>query len=82
MGPATRGGCGSICLDANMSCRGCYGPLPKAIDQGGKMLSALSSIFDAQSEEDIQRLADSVVDPIGTFYRFSLARSLLRRTKP
>ncbi len=82
MGPATRGGCGSICLDANMPCRGCYGPLPKAIDQGGKMLSALSSIFDAQSEEDIQRLADSVVDPVGTFYRFSLARSLLRRTKP
>ncbi len=82
MGPATRGGCGSICLDANMPCRGCYGPLPKAIDQGGKMLSALSSIFDAQSEEDIQRLADSVVDPIGTFYRFGLARSLMRRTKP
>jgi len=82
MGPATRGGCGSICLDANMPCRGCYGPLPKAIDQGGKMLSALSSIFDAQSEEDIQRLADSVVDPVGTFYRFGLARSLLRRTKP
>lgn len=82
MGPATRGGCGSICLDANMPCRGCYGPLPKAIDQGGKMLSALSSIFDAQSEEDIQRLADSVPDPIGTFYRFSLARSVLRRTRP
>lgn len=82
MGPATRGGCGSICLDANAPCRGCYGPLPKAIDQGGKMLSALSSIFDAQSEEDIQKLVDSVPDPLGTFYRFSLAGSLLRRTKP
>jgi F420-non-reducing hydrogenase small subunit len=81
MGPATRGGCGSICLDANMPCRGCYGPLPKTIDQGAKMLSALSSIFDAETEEDIQRLADSVVDPIGTFYRFSLAYSLMRRTK-
>ncbi len=82
MGPATRGGCGSICLDANMPCRGCYGPLPKAIDQGGKMLSALSSIFDGQSEEEIQKLAESVKDPLGTFYRFSLARSVLRRTKP
>ena len=82
MGPATRGGCGSICLDANMPCRGCYGPLPNVIDQGGKMLSALSSVFDADTEEDIQKLADSVVDPIGTFYRFSLARSLMRRTKP
>jgi F420-non-reducing hydrogenase small subunit len=45
------------------------------------MLSALSSIFDAQSEEDIQKIADSVVDPIGTFYRFSMSRSLMRRTK-
>jgi F420-non-reducing hydrogenase small subunit len=51
------------------------------IDQGGKMLSALSSIFDAENEEEIQKLADSVADPIGTFYRFSLARSLMRRTK-
>jgi F420-non-reducing hydrogenase small subunit len=81
MGPATRGGCGSICLDANMPCRGCYGPLPKSIDQGAKMLSALSSIFDADSEEDIQRLVDSVPDPLGTFYRFGLAHSLMRRTK-
>jgi len=81
MGPATRGGCGNICLDANMPCRGCYGALPNVIDQGGKMLSALASIFDAESEEDIQKLVDSVPDPLGTFYRFSLARSLLRRTK-
>jgi F420-non-reducing hydrogenase small subunit len=81
MGPATRGGCSAVCLDANMPCRGCYGPLPKAIDQGGKMLSALSSIFDAQSEEEIQKIADGVVDPIGTFYRFSMAKSLMRRTK-
>jgi F420-non-reducing hydrogenase small subunit len=81
MGPATRGGCGAICLDANSPCRGCYGPLPKVIDQGAKMLSALASVFDADSEEDIQRLADGVVDPIGTFYRFGLAGSLLRRTK-
>jgi len=81
MGPATRGGCSSICLDANQPCRGCYGPLPNVIDQGGKMLSALSSIFDAESEEDIQKLADSVPDPIGTFYRFGLARSLMRRTR-
>jgi F420-non-reducing hydrogenase small subunit len=81
MGPATRGGCGAVCLEANMPCRGCYGALPKAMDQGGKMLSALSSLFDAESEEDIERLAKSIVDPIGTFYRFSLARSFMRRTK-
>jgi F420-non-reducing hydrogenase small subunit len=51
------------------------------VDQGGKMLSALSSVFEAESEEEIQKLADSVPDPIGTFYRFSLAHSVMRRTK-
>ncbi|HUK28741.1 MAG TPA: F420-nonreducing hydrogenase [Candidatus Acidoferrales bacterium] len=81
MGPATRGGCGAICMDANNPCKGCYGPLPNVVDQGAKMLSALASILDADDEETIQNLADGVVDPIGTFYRYGLAKSLLRRTK-
>jgi F420-non-reducing hydrogenase small subunit len=81
MGPATRGGCGNICLDANQPCRGCYGPLPNSLDQGASMLSALASIFEAESEEDIAKLAELVPDPVGTFYRFGLARSLMRRTK-
>jgi F420-non-reducing hydrogenase small subunit len=81
MGPATRGGCGAICMDANNPCKGCYGPLPNVVDQGAKMLSALASILDADDEETIQKLADGVVDPIGTFYRYGLAKSLLRRTK-
>jgi hypothetical protein len=45
------------------------------------MLSALSSNFDADTEEEIARIAEGVLDPIGTFYRYSLARSLLRRVK-
>ncbi len=81
MGPATRGGCGAQCLSANMPCRGCYGAVPGVLDQGAKMLSALSSNFDADTEEDATRIADGVVDPIGTFYRYTLARSLLRRSK-
>jgi F420-non-reducing hydrogenase small subunit len=47
-GPATRGGCGGPCLSVNMPCRGCYGPPPNVTDQGGKLLSALSSIIDSQ----------------------------------
>jgi F420-non-reducing hydrogenase small subunit len=81
MGPATRGGCGAECLKSNMPCRGCYGSVPGVLDQGAKMLSALSSNFDADTEEDAARIADGVVDPIGTFYRYGLARSLLRRAK-
>jgi F420-non-reducing hydrogenase small subunit len=79
MGPATRDGCGGLCMKANMPCRGCYGPPPNAQDQGTKMISALSSIIDAHDPEGIERVLDTIADPMGTFYRFSLAHSLLRR---
>jgi len=81
MGPATRDGCGALCPTANMPCRGCYGPPPNASDQGAKMVSALSSIIDAHEPEEIERILDQLVDPIGTFYRFSLAHSILRRSE-
>jgi len=80
-GPATRGGCGLRCIKANMPCRGCFGPPPGVIDQGAKMLSALSSTYEAKEEEEIARLLNEVVDPAGTFYRFGMASSLLRRKR-
>lgn len=79
MGPATRDGCGALCPKANMPCRGCYGPPPNTADQGAKMVSALSSIIDAHEPEEIERILDEIPDPIGTFYRFSLAHSILRK---
>ena len=45
MGPATRTGCGHRCINANMPCRGCLGPVPGVRDQGSKMLSALASVM-------------------------------------
>jgi F420-non-reducing hydrogenase small subunit len=77
-GPATRGGCGALCLNVNMPCRGCYGPPPGCIDQGAALLSAVSSVVDAESAEEAARILDQVVDPAGTFYRFGLPASLLR----
>ncbi len=81
MGPATRDGCGALCPKANMPCRGCYGLPPNLSDQGAKMVSALSSVIDAQEPEEIEKILDSIPDPIGTFYRFSLAHSILRRVE-
>jgi F420-non-reducing hydrogenase small subunit len=49
------------------------------MDQGAKMISALSSVIDAQNPEEIERILDQIPDPLGTFYRFSLAHSILRR---
>lgn len=81
-GPATRGGCGQTCIKANMPCRGCFGPPPGVIDQGAKMLSALTSIYEAKEETEIARMLNEVVDPAGTFYRFGMASSLLKRKRP
>jgi F420-non-reducing hydrogenase small subunit len=78
-GPATRSGCGALCPTANLPCRGCYGPAPGIVDQGAKLLSAVASVVDADTEEEAARIVSQIVDPIGTFYRFGLPNSLLRR---
>ena len=81
MGPATRGGCGQKCIKANMPCRGCFGPLPGVIDQGAKMVSAIASIYQGNENGDSQRLVAEVLDPVGLFYRFGLADSMLKRKR-
>jgi len=80
-GPATRGGCGAPCLSVNMPCRGCYGPPPNVVDQGGKLLSALASIIDSQDPAEIERVADAIPDVLGTCYLFGLPASLLSRVR-
>ena len=81
MGPATRGGCGQRCIKANMPCRGCFGPPPGVTDQGAKMLSALASIYDVKDEDEIKKMVEEVVDPAGTFYRFGMSSSMLKRKR-
>ncbi len=81
MGPATRAGCGARCIEANMPCRGCYGPPANVQDQGAKMLSAVASAIDSQDPEEVADIVAQVVDPLGTFYRFGLSRSLLKRVR-
>lgn len=78
LGPATRGGCGERCIKANMPCRGCFGPTDNVIDQGAKSLSAIASIIDSDDEEELRKIADSIPDPAGLFYRYSLASSILK----
>jgi F420-non-reducing hydrogenase small subunit len=80
-GVATRGGCGALCPQAAMPCTGCYGPVEGVVDQGIHFLSALGSLIDSTDAEEIARIADEIVDPAGTFYRYSLPVSLLRRAK-
>jgi len=83
MGPATRGGCEAQCISANMPCTGCGGPCPNEIEQGSAMISALSSLLGVEEEKEKtynpEGLIAQIKDPLGTFYRYSLPASLLRR---
>jgi F420-non-reducing hydrogenase small subunit len=53
------------------------------------MLSAIASVIgvgnpemeEDELEREIEAVADTIADPAGTFYRFSMAHSLLRRAK-
>ncbi len=80
MGPATRDGCEYPCVKGNMPCTGCFGPTSNS-DQGARMISALGGIMEQENEDDIQTALDSIPDPAGTFYRYSLSSSLLGRKR-
>jgi F420-non-reducing hydrogenase small subunit len=89
MGLATRGGCGALCPQVGMGCRGCYGPLDAVEDQGAKMLAAIASVVgvgsahedEVEMEQKLAEVMDTIADPSGTFYRFSMAHSLLHRVR-
>lgn len=78
-GPATHAGCGALCPAVNLGCRGCYGPAEGIEDMGGKLAGAIASIIDSDDPEEIEKIVNQVVDPVGTFYRFNLPSSLLGR---
>ncbi|MGD8785887.1 MAG: hypothetical protein PVJ60_00560 [Phycisphaerales bacterium] len=84
-GPATRAGCDSKCIIVNMPCRGCLGPTSAVLDHGASCLSAFTSILKVSGseseipEEEIEKLMEKMRDPLGTFYRFTLPKSLLKR---
>jgi F420-non-reducing hydrogenase small subunit len=83
MGPATRSGCGAQCLKVDMPCTGCGGPGPNMPELGAGMISALASILGYDEKdmtpEAVEKLMSQVIDPVGTFYMYSLPASIFRR---
>ncbi len=55
------------------------GPTSRVIDYGAKALSAIASLVAPSDEEAVGEVVDRLVDPVGTFYRYSLPASLLHR---
>lgn len=80
-GPVTRAGCGLPCINGNMPCRGCYGPPDGVVDQGAKLISAIGALVDTDEPEKLGDIMDSIVDLVGTCYRFGLANSVLNELK-
>jgi len=78
LGPATRGGCDAVCIEGNMPCTGCFGPVDNVHDHGAKILSYLASTAAGKEEKDIIKTLEGIPDPVGTFYRYGLAKCLLR----
>jgi F420-non-reducing hydrogenase small subunit len=78
LGPATRAGCDALCTRGNMPCTGCFGPTSRVRDQGAKVLSSLCANVGPKEAVDIDRVLNGIPDPLGTFYRYGLAKCLLR----
>ncbi len=82
MGPATRGGCEAVCIQGNMPCTGCFGATSRVKDQGAKILSSVASNVGPRDAAAIDLVLAGIPDPVGTFNRYGLAKSLLRRKVP
>jgi F420-non-reducing hydrogenase small subunit len=83
LGPATRSGCGESCIDINLPCRGCFGAVEGVADSGTKFVSALASMLDAETEEQVASVTGQLDDLVGYLYRFSSPVSILgSRTLP
>lgn len=80
-GPATRNGCGALCPSAGAQCIGCYGPAEGVVDYGARLMTAFASVIDSNDPAEIESILDTLPDPAGQFYRFSVAHSLLRASK-
>jgi F420-non-reducing hydrogenase small subunit len=81
-GPATRSGCDARCPQVSAQCIGCYGPADGVVDYGARLITAFSSVIDSNDPAEIESILDGIPDPVGQFYRFNLAQSLLRGARP
>lgn len=76
IGPATRQGCGGMCMNVNMPCRGCFGPVAGVADMGTTFLSSIASLMTTVANGPY-----SILDPAGYFYRFTTATSILGKRR-
>jgi len=86
MGPATRAICDHSCIRANYPCTGCGGPLEWGSDSGLSAISAVASVLMVDSEkraleQGLARELDQIKDVVGSFYRYTLRKSLVYKLR-
>ena len=52
------------------------------LDYGARLITAFASVIDSNDPEQIDHILDGIPDPVGQFYRFNLAGSLLKAAVP
>ena len=70
-------------LPGNSPCIGCYGADDGVTDYGALLINrTVASVIDSNDLDEMDRIIqEGIPDPVGSFYRLSLASSLLRRKK-
>ena len=74
-GPITQGDCGASCLNVNIPCRGCGGPIPGIKDFGARCVSTLASSM--ATEEVAAQFIEKYNNMAKMFYRYSHTASKL-----
>ncbi|MCL2457291.1 MAG: F420-nonreducing hydrogenase [Desulfobulbus sp.] len=68
-GPVTQGDCGGSCLNVNIPCRGCGGPIPGIKDFGARCVSMLASSL--ENEEVAAQFIEKYNNMAKLVYRYS-----------
>ncbi len=76
-GPITQGDCGGSCINVNIPCRGCGGPMPGVKDYGAQALTSIGSIL--QNDSVAGELMEKYPNLAKFFYRYALPSGTLAK---
>lgn len=77
-GPVTQGDCSGACLNVNIPCRGCGGPIPGIKDFGARCLSTIASSM--ETDDVAEQFIEKYNDMAKLFYRYSHTAGKLNHT--
>lgn len=79
-GPVTQGDCNASCLNVNIPCRGCGGPIPGINDYGARCLQTVASTL--SDEAAVDELMEKYPHMAKFVYRYAYTSGKLDRVRP